>query len=467
MKKLFLYSAFFFLFAILSIALLFNSCNGITEPEQISANSAIYPQIPLNQKIKDEQGQHPPIIIDNQILVDLGGSDISDITSLIPIEEVDSCPCGDPDIKLLTLPDGFNPETAIATVRDNGDSRVKADKNFKFAFGTRPSAPWVVLPTELDLGFIDELEALSGTTEPVIAIVDTGIFPNAFRKNEITLFKSSTGCDSETAGWNFVDNNNDVSDDNMHGTFVAKRIAKRIKGLDTSAGTTTNYKVLPLKVFSNGRGEYFNVVCAFSYIQQLIENEEVNIPLINASFGSSLGSFDLSDLLVLKKYIDELNQSTIIVASAGNEGEDNTQIPHFPSGYNNQINFGTADIEPSKNIVAVAGHESINGQIQLVPKTIVDPKIGSNFGKLNVDLAAPWVFQMTEDKENGQSIVISGLQGTSYSAAYVSGDLLHFMVNNTNNSTLSPPIPTFLSEYYNNNRINTANIQVIGGKYLE
>ena len=108
MKKLFRYSAFFFLFALLGIALLlFNSCNGKTKetkPEEIKANSAIYPQIPLNQNIKDKQGQHPPFIIDNQILVDLGGSNISDITSLIPIEEVESCPCGDSDIKLLTLP---------------------------------------------------------------------------------------------------------------------------------------------------------------------------------------------------------------------------------------------------------------------------------------------------------------------------------------------------------------------------
>lgn len=240
MKKLFLYSTFFFLFAILSIAPVFTSCKDRViatkepEPKEIKTNPATYPQIPSNQDIKDEQGKHPPIINKNQILVDLGGSKLSDIEDLIPIEEVDSCRCGDPDIKLLTLPDAFDLETAIATVRDNGDSHVKADKNFEFGFPTLrdkpglPIANEVVDPSLLNLGYIDEFIALSDTAEPVIAIVDSGIFANAFRKDEITLFKSSTGCASGTAGWNFVDNDNDVSDDNMHGTFVAKIIANRI-----------------------------------------------------------------------------------------------------------------------------------------------------------------------------------------------------------------------------------------------
>lgn len=227
---------------------------------------------------------------------------------------------------------------------------------------------------------------------PIIAVLDSGI--DASHPGLIKHLWSnpkeipSNGKDDDNNG--FVDDvfglntcvtANAPSDDNGHGTQVA--------GVIASINPQSPVKLISMKTLcAGGSGHHSNAIMALEYVLQLRE-QGVNVSIANLSWGGVDKGRALSQALnaIAQKGI-------VIVTSAGNQGRDNDQIPHYPSGY---------DIP---QIISVAASDNKD---QLANTT--------NYGMKSVDLLAPGV--------NIETTQLDGLykkvSGTSLAAAHVTG----------------------------------------------
>ena len=384
---------------------------------------------------------------------------IDSLSQLYDLTLLDSCAC-DNNIYLFEGPSDFEIEDVL-TSRRKGDP--KGGKNIEFT-----------------IPFIEpEIQEKGGSPipttfyGPIVAILDTGLDYQKFESNEISLLSNDGLIDPycfmqkrvHNFGYNFIDNDSDLHDPIKHGTYVTKTLAKHLDNPE-------NFRILPLKVFNNkGEGQYWDIVCAFSYLDKLIE-KGLDIAVVNASFGFTLNQNpegiqdsrdDIKDFDILKEYIDKWSESTVVVTSAGNEKLNNDQNPHFPSSYIDARIYSDS-ISPSTNLFAVAGYSGKDGNSLGVT---INNKYGSNFGEISVNIAGPWKFNFQEKIFDVNRRIRSNyfLEGTSYSAPFISAKLLNYM------STESPPLRgTELLENFlaNQNTVHISrNLPIKNGKYVK
>lgn len=128
----------------------------------------------------------------------------------------------------------------------------------------------------------------------------------------------------DVIGWDFVNNDNNPSDDNSHGTHVTGIIAKR---LATNAPNLA-YEFMPLKVLDhNGVGNTFDAMCAVMYATMH------KADIINASWGY----YGDSDPLLEKAFRYAQRAGIVTSTSAGNDRVDLSDIAHYPGQFGLQI----------------------------------------------------------------------------------------------------------------------------------
>jgi len=234
-------------------------------------------------------------------------------------------------------------------------------------------------------------DVVTGTTDVVIAVVDAGIDlthpdlsgqlwqnPGEIAGNGID--DDNNGYVDDIHGWNFVNNNADLSDDTGHGTAVAGIIAASTNNGIGIAGMCWQCRLMIVKVVQpGGVANYSDIAAGVVYAAQK------GAKVINISLGG------YSDSITLKTAIANAAQTAVIVAGAGN---DNSNAPFYPAAYND-----------NDYVLAVAGTSQ------------TDTKVGtSNYGTW-VDVCAPG--------ENIRTTFIGGgygnASGTSLAAAFVSG----------------------------------------------
>ncbi len=224
----------------------------------------------------------------------------------------------------------------------------------------------------------------ASNTGVTIAVIDSGLdynyklFQNPFlynrRWDEPCIDKSGL---RDYSGWDFVNGDNDVHDDNGHGTVVTYLLYKNLTSHEV------DFQVLPIKAFNDqGVGNYFDILCSFQYAANT-----PSVDIINMSFGWYLEPFDFLGQFILDA------SDKLIVTSGGNSGVNTEEIPHYPSSYG------------MSNVMGVAG---MNVQFTGLSNY-------SNFGPQSIDVAA-----------KGESIpfaVVGGdlyVTGTSFSNSFVS-----------------------------------------------
>lgn len=190
-------------------------------------------------------------------------------------------------------------------------------------------------------------------------------------------------------GYDFAHRDATPEDESGHGTRVCGILGALGDNGIGIAGVTWNVdiRIMPLKfmTYDNGRttGRLSDAVSA---IYHAVER---GADIINASWGFSNYSAALSDAIAYAQ-----SRGVMFVCSAGNKGEDNDEVDHYPSNY------------PFDNIIAVAAMDP-SGSLAAF----------SNYGLTSVDVAAPGVGLRTTDIGGGY---INWVSGTSYATPFVS-----------------------------------------------
>lgn len=247
-------------------------------------------------------------------------------------------------------------------------------------------------------------DVITGSSSVSIAIIDSGVddthpdlagqmWVNPGEIPSNGLDDDNNGYIDDVKGWDFVNNNNELSDDHGHGTQVAGVAAAATNNNLGIAGVCWDCKIMPVKVMqASGVANYSDIAAGVLYAAQK------GAKVINISLGGYSNSAALED--AVQTATD--TYGAVVVAGAGN---DNLNTPFYPAAY--------------ESVLAVAGTDQSDAKAGL-----------SNYGDW-IDLAAPAV-AITTTFQGGD---YGAVDGTSYAAPFVAGvaGLLR-----SQNSTWSP-----------------------------
>jgi thermitase len=217
-----------------------------------------------------------------------------------------------------------------------------------------------------------------------VAVVDSGVVANHpdlaanmfINPGESGGGKETNGIDDDGngkvddfRGWDFAYNDNNPNTNRDHGTHVAGTIAARSNNglgvagaasFPTTAGSWLGPKILPVKVLNEqGSGTIASLADGLVYAGTM------NAKVANVSLGFAGTSATLDNAIKSKP-------STLYVVAAGNDGVNNDTSPHTPCN--------PATTPDAANKICVAATDSSDALAS-----------SSNFGAVNVDLAAPGV----------------------------------------------------------------------------
>lgn len=244
-----------------------------------------------------------------------------------------------------------------------------------------------------DLNIEPAWEIEKGNSNIIVAVLDTGInfihpeFEGRMWQNPDE--EEDDGYELDLFGWNFVDDNNNVFDDQGHGTAVAGVFGAQPDNNIGYAGVDWNCQIMTVKVLNEeGKGSTDKIIEGVYYAVDHGAN------IINMSLGGPNSSQSFIDAIDYA----HLNNVTLIAAM----GNDNSSNVEYPAGYEGVIAVGSTDPNDRRSH---AYYGNINS--------------GSNYGP-HIDVVAPGAYIYILDYENTNNYnKISN--GTSLATPFVSG----------------------------------------------
>ena len=280
-------------------------------------------------------------------------------------------------------------QSTAGAVRDlERDPRVAyAEPNFTVHADTIPNDPslpqlwglnntgqtvnWTTGTPDADIDAPEAWSVSTGSPDVTVAVIDTGVdvsHPDLAPNVWVNPGEDCAGCRTngvdddgngyvdDWRGWDFVNGDNNPTDDNGHGTHVAGTIAAAGNNGLGVAGVAWSSKVMPLKFLAaDGTGSVADAISAILYARAK------GVPILSNSWGGD----DFSQAL-----LDAIRQTDasgeLFVAAAGNDFTNNDATPSYPSSYD------------SPNVLAVGASDQFDRKAWF-----------SNYGARSVDLAAP------------------------------------------------------------------------------
>jgi len=208
-----------------------------------------------------------------------------------------------------------------------------------------------------------------GDASVIIAIVDSGVDASHPEFAGRVL-----------PGWDFVNDDNDPTDDQGHGTHVAGIAAAAINNGEGIAGIAGQALILPVKVLNeNNQGTWADVVAGIVYAV------DHGARVINLSLGGTIGTSALQDAI---EYA--WNRNAVIVAAAGNDG---STTPYYPAAYDEVIAVSATTPDDVRwSLSSYGPHISVAAPGVTIYSTNWTADSGSTYGfKSGTSMAAPHV----------------------------------------------------------------------------
>lgn len=305
----------------------------------------------------------------DELTADSFGVNCSEIRNLNPSEDTITQSSGEYSVEdvsdtnnnvyVLTLEEsGENVvEEALEILNDNPAIEI-AEPDYLYEFDATPNDP--SYSTQYALQKINATEAWNitrGSSNVVVGVIDTGIqgtHPDLIDNLWVNPNANQNGYINDIHGYDFVNRTGGTpTDNNGHGTHVSGIIgASGNNGLGIS-GVNWNVSLAWLGVGAGG-----NSISTSAVIEALNYANLNDILITNNSYGG--GGYSE----IFKEAIS--NYRGLFVASAGNNGRNADNIPHYPSSYD------------LPNIISVASTDSVDQLSSF-----------SNYGVTSVDIAAP------------------------------------------------------------------------------
>lgn len=254
-----------------------------------------------------------------------------------------------------------------------------------------------------------------GSRDITVCVVDTGadihhpdlinnlwVNKGEVGKDKFGRDKATNGVDDDgngfvddVHGWNFANNNNDVSDQHGHGTHIAGIIgAEGGNGIGIS-GVSPKVSLMILKYYDSKGSDMNNLTNTVKSIDYAVQQ---NCNIINYSGGGIAPSPEEKAAIerAMKKGI-------LFVAAAGNERSNSDTHKYYPADYGLSNILSVTAIDRYQNVLPT-----------------------SNYGEKTVHIAAPGN-DIISTLPNGQ---YGYMTGTSQATAFASGVAALVMANN-------------------------------------
>lgn len=246
-----------------------------------------------------------------------------------------------------------------------------------------------------DVGIESVWDEFQDTGEIVVAVIDTGVDfehpdlaanmwvnPGEIPGNQID--DDGNGYVDDVHGYDFVHDDGEPMDDNVHGTHVAGILGAVGNNAVGVSGLAWQAKIMALKFLDEGAtGTTSGAIPAIEYA--IANGAKI---LVNSWGDSNLNPALFEAILAADA------QGALFFAAAGNQGRDTDENPFYPAGYD------------SPNVVSLASIDADDSLSSF-----------SNFGRLSVDIAAPGG-EILSTKPNETYGYISG---TSMATPYAAG----------------------------------------------
>ncbi len=299
-----------------------------------------------------------------------------------------------------------------------------------------------------------------GRESVIVAVLDTGVdfthedLKDNMWKNDKEIPNNGIDDDKngyidDIYGWDFHNNNNDLTDDNSHGTHVAGTIAA-VENTIGVIGVAPLVKIMPIKIFgSNGEiNSFSDIILAIEYAY----NNGATVA--NMSFGGIGKSTSLYDEM-------EYASSILFVSAAGNRGANNDTTPVYPASYELTNNIAVASIDKNGALSTFSNYGAINVDVAAPGSDIISTIPGNKYAyKSGTSMASPHVagvaaliksYDLNVNPERIKDILIasdtklSSLSGKIVSGGMINTDAALNMIKSQ--STLEPqPEPTPMPE---------------------
>ncbi len=284
---------------------------------------------------------------------------------------------------VLQLPPGLTVENAIEVLSHRPEVAVVEPNYILRTFGE--------IVDQWGLAKIHAPEAwatLGSNPDPVLlATVDTGIDrlhpdlganiwanPDEIPGNGVD--DDGNGYIDDTWGWDFVNNDNDPIDDNMHGTAVSS-VEAAVKDGNGVAGVCPWCQLMAVKVMdANGSGAMDVVARGIFYAA------DNGARVINLSMGAVAGTQVLEDAV---NYA--WSKGVLVVAAAGNSGNG---TPSYPAAYTNAMAVASTNDQDYRSCFSQYGTDYIS--VAAPGESVLSATPNSGYGTYSgTSLAAPHV----------------------------------------------------------------------------
>ncbi|MDL4838895.1 S8 family serine peptidase [Aquibacillus rhizosphaerae] len=269
------------------------------------------------------------------------------------------------NIYLIRISEESNYNKQLEDLRNETDI-LYAEPDSIYETSFTPSDPhyneqWYLNKIEMDKAW----DINKGSSDVKIAILDTGVNANHPDLAGRVL-----------PGYDFVNDDNDPSDDNGHGTHIAGIIASNIDNIGI-AGIDLNANILPVKV-----GRKDGAVSSLNAIEGIYYAIDNGADVINMSYGGYQYSEAINQAIQ-----EAYSEGIVLVAAAGNEASSEWS---YPASYGPVISVAATDENDS-------------------------PTDFTNYGEF-IDITAPGQNIYSTNYVGGYST----MNGTSFSAPIVS-----------------------------------------------
>jgi len=234
-----------------------------------------------------------------------------------------------------------------------------------------------------DISAAEAWTKTTGSNKVVVAVLDSGVdYTHMDLANNIWIRPANIapyedrqlGTVQDLHGYNAVDNNDDPMDENGHGTHCAGIIGAEGGKNIGIAGVNWTVQIMPLKFMNaGGFGTTKDAIEAINYVIDR-HNHGVNVRIISASWGSTMKSRSLED--VIRKANDA---GILFVAASGNASTDNDRSPHYPSSYNLPNVISVAALDRNDKLTSFSNYGVKSVHIAAPGKDILSTWLGDSY----------------------------------------------------------------------------------------